>query len=196
MTSVANAKGSTGPRTALGKARAALNARRHGLNQPAIADPVLLEQVEQLTRALADETTDIEICQLARCVAEAQIEVQRVRYACHQHLVRTMSIPNYDSAANQRKKDQMVIRCLRTTGPFAPMPDDVVEFVYSWPEGPEKFATILTAEVHQLLLLDRYERRALSRRKFAIRALDEAKRQHRHRVLFRSTNGLSPSSSA
>ena len=73
-----------------------------------------------------------------------------------------MSIPKYDSEANLRKKDQMVIRCLRTTGAFAPMPDDVVEFVYSWLEGPEKFATILMDKVHQWLLLDRYERRALS----------------------------------
>jgi hypothetical protein len=74
-----------------------------------------------------------------------------------------MSIPKYDSEANLRKKDQMVIRCLRTTGAFAPMPDDVVEFVYSWLEGPEKFATILMDKVHQWLLLDRYERRALWR---------------------------------
>jgi hypothetical protein len=177
----ANAQRSMGPRTARGKAHAAQNARRYGLNQSAIADPVLSEQVDRLTRALADDDVgDIEICQLARRVAEAQIRLQQVRCARHQLLLRTMNIPRYDSQANRRAKDKMVIRCLRTSGPFAPMPDDVFEFVSSWPEGAEKLATILMDKVHQLRLLDRYERRALSRRKFAIRALDEAKRQRRH----------------
>jgi hypothetical protein len=179
-TNRANAQGSTGPRTAWGKARAAQNAWRHGLNRSAIADPVLFEQFERLTQALADETADNEICQLAQRVAEAQIELQRVRYARHQLLSCLMSIPKYDSEANLRKKDKMVLHCLRTTGPFTPMPDDVVEFVYSWPEGPEKLTTILMDKVHQLFLLDRYERRALSRRKFAIRAFEEVKRQRRH----------------
>jgi hypothetical protein len=175
----ANAQASTGPKTAAGKTRAAQNARRHGLSLSVIADPVLSEEVEVLARAFADEATDAEIYQLARRVAEAQIQLRQVRYARHRLLSQTMSVPEYDSSANLREKMKMVVRCLRITGPFTPMPDHVLELLYAWPVGPDKFATILMDMVHQLFVLDRYERRALSRRKLAIRALDEAKRQSR-----------------
>jgi hypothetical protein len=51
------------------------------------------------------------------------------------------------------------------------------KFVISTPQGPDKLATILSQEAKKLLAMDRYERRALSRRKFAIRAFDEARRR-------------------
>ena len=57
------------------------------------------------------------------------------------------------------------------------MPDEVIEFLSSKPEGPNKFVTILADKTLQLLALDRYERRALSQRKFAIRAFDAAGRR-------------------
>jgi hypothetical protein len=55
--------------------------------------------------------------------------------------------------------------------------EELERLLLSTPQGPHKFATILSQEAKQLLAMDRYERRALSRRKFAIRALDEARRR-------------------
>ena len=49
------------------------------------------------------------------------------------------------------------------------------KFLTSTPQGPHKLALILSREAKQLLAMDRYERRALSRRKLAIRTFDEAK---------------------
>jgi len=51
-----------------------------------------------------------------------------------------------------------------------------LRYLLTTPQGPCKFATVLTEDTKQLLAIDRYERRALSRRKFAIRALDEVRR--------------------
>ena len=53
----------------------------------------------------------------------------------------------------------------------------ILDYAQSRPEGPQKFATILSDMTQRLAVMDRYERRALSRRKFAIRAFDAARRQ-------------------
>jgi hypothetical protein len=71
----ANAQNSTGPTTAQGKTRAARNAHRHGLNRSVFADPVLSQQVEMMAAEIAGENDD-EIYELARRVAEAQIDYQ------------------------------------------------------------------------------------------------------------------------
>jgi hypothetical protein len=51
----------------------------------------------------------------------------------------------------------------------------------STPQGPDKLTTILSGEAKKLLAMDRYEQRALARRKFAIRAFDAARAPNRDR---------------
>jgi hypothetical protein len=54
------------------------------------------------------------------------------------------------------------------------LPQDMRDAILNKPQGVEKLALILGAEAGRLAKLDRYERRALSRRKFAIWAFDDA----------------------
>ena len=63
---------------------------------------------------------------------------------------------------------------LRENAPDPPV--EMLAFLNSTPQGPHKLATILSQEAKQLLAMDRYERRALTRRKSAIRAFDETRR--------------------
>ena len=173
----ANAQASTGPKTADGRARAARNALRHALSLPVCSNPALSEEVETLAREIAGPGAKAETKELARRVAEAQIDLRRVRYTRHQLLSRALADPYYyEPRATTRKKAALLRFLLRKNAPDVPMAN-VLKFVTSTPQGPDKLATILSQEAKQLLAMDRYERRALSRRKFAVRAFDDARRR-------------------
>jgi hypothetical protein len=66
----------------------------------------------------------------------------------------------------------------RVAGPLKPMPVAVEEAMDWKPDGPQKLAMIASEKTNELLVMDRYERRALSRRKFAIRDFDIARQEN------------------
>ena len=80
-----NARRSTGPRTAAGKAIVARNARRHGLTLPVLDEPSLVPEVVALARSIETSVTGREADRdehvLACRVAEAMIDIRRVRDA-------------------------------------------------------------------------------------------------------------------
>jgi hypothetical protein len=90
----ANARASTGPKTANSRARSARNALRHGLSRPIHSDPALSEEVEVLAREIAGPDAAAEIQELARRVAEAQIDLHRIRRARDRLLCNASNDPN------------------------------------------------------------------------------------------------------
>lgn len=170
----ANARASTGPKTKQGRARSAQNSLRHGLSLPVYSDPMLSEEVEALAREIAGSDANGNIQQLARRVAEAQIDLLRVRYARYRLLSKALAEPYYESRASSQEKGRLVIQCLQKKVIDIPL-KALERLLISTPQGPHKIATIFSKEVKQLSAFECYERRALSRRKFAIRNLDEAR---------------------
>jgi hypothetical protein len=145
------------------------------LSLPVCSDPALAQEVEALAREIAGTDTRAEIQELARRAAEAQIDLRRVRYARHRLLSDAFGNPYYESRADTRMKMAVLGRVLRPGAPDIPTVA-LSAFLTATPTGPQKFAVILSREAKQLLAMDRYERRALLRRKVALRALDDLRR--------------------
>lgn len=74
-----NGRLSRGPRTPAGKAAAARNSRRHGLRVPVLADPEWAGQVRELACLLAGPGAGAERLARAARIAEAQVDLVRIR---------------------------------------------------------------------------------------------------------------------
>jgi hypothetical protein len=145
-----------------------------------LSDPKLSAEVEALARVIAGEQANPELQELARRVAEAQIDLIRVRRARHDLIAAALGDPNYKSAhVRSREIKNVAIALRRCLGPDRYINESLLRLIEPEPkpEGPNKFATILSDVAQRLATMDHYERRALSRRKFAIRDFDAAQRR-------------------
>jgi hypothetical protein len=65
---------------------------------PVESDQVLCEQMRALTRQIAGSDTSVHIQILARRIAEAQVDLLRVRRARHRLLSEELNNPDYHDA--------------------------------------------------------------------------------------------------
>jgi hypothetical protein len=168
----ANARLSTGPRTSKGRRRSAKNAFRHGLTVPVDCDPLLSQEVAALARQIAGANATPDVQEIARHVAEAQVDLRRIRALRHELISRALNDPDYDSRTNWNKKLNTALRVIRRCCRCEHVPEEEVKTLSSKLAEPDRFMTIITEITRRLPALDRYERRTLSRRKLAIRAFD------------------------
>jgi hypothetical protein len=169
----ANAKSSTGPKTAPGKARSAQNALRHGLNISVLSDPTLAPLAEEMARRIAGPDADSETLESAGRIAEAQVDLNRVRNYRRRLIASLLVDPNYQPLRALRQQLRLM-KLIDRVDRMRWAPPELKQFLKMAqpPEGEAKFAAIVEERASQLAAFDRYERRALSRRKSAIRKFD------------------------
>lgn len=196
----ANAQHSTGPRSGRGKAQSRLNALKHGLATPASAIPALAPTIAELTRRLAGANeTDPAIWAAAARVAEAAVDVMRARCARTTLLDQMVQNPDFLQAIPAAEPMPAYLPPykssslkMRTQAIMNGTHDELaqsdrtrlkqyldyaaeVQRVRHHNEDVKRKVTQHRSDWDRLDKLDRYERRALSRRRTAIRALEEAR---------------------
>jgi len=188
-----------GPLTANGKARASQNARRHGLSLSVLRDRIATLEIEDLTRKICrsrpgsqtdedgakgtDTAVDREFARIARRIAEAQVDLLRVRRARHDLISRAFSNPHFRPGKGLHAWTRLLAKASVYIKQGLALPQDMRDAIEVKPQGAEKLALILSDASAELARMDRYERRALWRRKFAIREFDAARDKGDYAVL-------------
>ena len=167
----ANFRHYTGPRSPEGKKRVAQNALRHGLARAIASDEHWSEPVRLLMDAIVGGDRDEERLCLARAIAEPAMEVMRVRRARQALLDVALRTERYGPDPFKVLGPRKYVT-LTGKGQRDSIQSDPELNPHPLDEQENREAAIAEVAL-KLSALDRYERRALSRRKFAIRDWDD-----------------------
>lgn len=169
-----NALKSTGPRTERGKQRSARNAVRHGLSVSSIADPHWAPSALAFAKSLVSDDAPAPLRELAYKLAAAHVDFIRARRARHDLIAEALADESF-MPAQQRMVLNKVVEA-RFELPQASV-RRLMAVLTRTPTGDFKMALVVSELETKLEGLDRYERRAFSRRWNAIRAFDRASRR-------------------
>jgi hypothetical protein len=163
-----NARKSTGPRSGAGKKRASRNAYRHGLTLSITSSAVVAKQLDNLVRKIAGNAEDAMVLERARAIAQAELELARVRRAKVALIERACTFGELEPPQVLSSVTQIIrfVNALDRGRPFLPKPFDSSATMPS--QEPDRSAEAVRRVLPELRKLDRYERRAAVRRHRAV----------------------------
>ena len=142
-----NAKKSTGPRTAPGIAVSSRNARKYAFTTIGPHDTVFAAQIETMAKAICPNTRNLRLWQEALAIGECTIVLRCVRA---ERIALIERLLGGNSTTDRGERSVEAVECKRRAAPSR----DGLEAMCLDRQGLDR--------------LERYERRALSRRKRAI----------------------------
>src|SRR5262249_10311964 len=152
-----------GPRAGGGGTGGSRNAYRHGLTLSITSTAAFAKQLDILARKIADDSEDAIVLERARAIAQAELDLARVRRAKLALIERASAFGELDPP--QLTVTQM-IRILnaydRGGRLIIPKPIDALATTPS--QEPDRSAEAVRRGVPELRKLERYERRAAARR--------------------------------
>jgi hypothetical protein len=159
-----NARRSTGPRSSGAKKRVAQNAYRHGLTVSITSSEGLAKQLDKLAREIAGDTKDPILLECARAIAQAELDLARVRRAKVSLIERACAFGELDppqafSTVTQIKR---FFNALDRGKLILPKPNDSSATMPS--QEPDRSAEAVRRVLPDLRKLERYERRSAARR--------------------------------
>ena len=157
-----NARKSTGPRSGAGKKRASRNACRHGLTLSITSTAAFAKQLDKLVRKIAGDSEDAMVLERARAIAQADLELARVRRAKVALIERASAFGEFDPP--QLTVAQMV-RLLNAFVRGRLIVPKSIDASATMPlQEPDRSAEAIRRVLPELRRLERYERRAAARR--------------------------------
>jgi hypothetical protein len=145
-----NARKSAGPHSGAGRKRASRNAYRHGLTLNIGSSAAFAKQLDKLVRKIAGGTEDAMLLERARAIAQAELDLARVRRA---------KVALIESASAFGELDRAKVTFPEPIDSSATMPST---------QEPYRSAEAIRRVLPELRKLDRYERRAAVRRDQAV----------------------------
>jgi hypothetical protein len=161
-----NARKSTGPRSGAGMKRASRNAYRHGLTLSITSTAASAKQLDKLVRKIAGETEDAMVLERARAIAQAELDLARVRQAKVALIERASAFGALDPPRLTVTQMMRLLNAFDRGRLIVPKPTDSSATMP--PHEPERSAEAVRRVLPELRKLNRYERRAAARRDRAV----------------------------
>ena len=163
-----NARKSTGPHSGAGKKRASRNAYRHGLSLSITSTAAFAKQLDKLARKIAGDSEDAMVLERARAIAQAELDLARVRRAKVALIERASAFGEFDPP----RSFTSVTRIIRFLNAFYPgrvaLPKPLDSSATMPRQEPGRSAEAIRRVLPDLRKLDRYERRAAAQRERAV----------------------------